>query len=144
MLFRSIVLRHAEKAAGPADDPQLSPLGVARAERLATLLGSTDIAAVYASDTRRTRQTAAALAARRGLTVTVRDGKDVRGLLGEIGSRQAGRTVVVVGHSDTVPEIVAALTRGRHRVTLADGDFDRLFIVTVTRFGPPAVNELRY
>ncbi|NBU25646.1 MAG: hypothetical protein EBS39_08510 [Gammaproteobacteria bacterium] len=139
-----IVLRHAEKMAEPADDPALSPVGIARAERLATLLGSTQIAAVYASDTRRAQQTAAALAARRGLPVTVRDGRDVRGLLEEIGARQVGRTVVVVGHSDTVPAIVAALTRGRNRVTLVEGEFDRLFIVTVTRFGPPAMTELRY
>lgn len=139
-----IVLRHAEKAAEPADDPVLSPMGVARAERLAALLGSANVAAVYASDTRRAKQTAASLAARRGLSVTVRDGKDVKGLLEEIGSRQVGRTVVVVGHSDTVPDIVAALTRGRHRVVLGEGDFDRVFIVTVTRFGPPAMTELRY
>ena len=139
-----IVLRHAEKAAEPAGDPELSPVGIARAQRLAGLLGSTPIAAVYASDTRRAQQTAAALAARQGLAVTVRDGKDVRGLLEEIGSRQVGRTVVVVGHSNTVPQIVAALTRDRHRVALGEGDFDRLFIVTVTRFGPPAVTELRY
>lgn len=139
-----IVLRHAEKAAEPAADPDLSAAGLERARRLAALLGATKISAVYASDRLRTQRTAAPLAARVGLAVTVRDAKDVQGLLDDIGSRQVGRTVVVVGHSNTVPEIVRSLTRGRHAVTLADDEFDRIFVVTVTRFGPPAVTELRY
>lgn len=139
-----IVLRHAEKAAGPAEDPGLTPEGGLRAGRLADLLAQVPVAAVYASDTRRARQTAAPLAARHGLAVTVRAGKDVQGLLDDIGRRFVGRTVVVVGHSNTVPQIIASLTRGRHVVRIGDAEHDRLFIVTVTRFGPPSVTELRY
>lgn len=139
-----IVLRHAEKAVEPADDPSLSPRGLARAARLAELLGAASVSAVYASDTRRAQQTAAPLAARHRLPVTVRAGEDVDGLLGDIGARHAGRTVVVVGHSNTVPEIVAALTRGRRTVQVGEGDFGQVFVVTVTRFGPPTVTEFRY
>lgn len=139
-----VVLRHAEKSAAPAADPGLTPEGEARARRLAALFAAAPVAAVYASDALRTRQTAAPLAARHGIEVTVRAGKDVRGLLEDIGRRYAGRTVVVVGHSNTVPQIVASLTRGRYDVQLGDGEFDRVFVVTVTRFGPPAVTELRY
>ena len=139
-----IVLRHAEKATDAGDDPPLSAVGFARAERLAALLGAAPLAAVYASDTRRAQQTAAPLAARHRLPVTVRAGKDVRGLIDDIGARHVGRTVVVVGHSNTVPEIVAALTRGKQSVSIADDRFDRVFIVTVTRFGPPSTTELRY
>jgi hypothetical protein len=43
-----------------------------------------------------------------------------------------------------VTEIVAALTRGKQSVSIADDRFDRIFIVTVTRFGPPSTTELRY
>lgn len=139
-----IVLRHAEKATDAVDDPSLSAVGVARAERLAALLAAAPLAAVYASDTRRAQQTAAPLAARHRLPVTVRAGKDVRGLVDDIGARHVGRTVVVVGHSNTVPEIVAALTRGKQSVSIEDDRFDRIFIVTVTRFGPPSTTELRY
>ena len=139
-----IVLRHAEKATDAGDDPPLSAVGFARAERLATLLGAAPLVAVYASDTRRAQQTAAPLAARHRLPVTVRAGKDVRGLIDDIGARHVGRTVVVVGHSDTAPEIVAVLTRGKQALSIADDQFDRVFIVTVTRFGPPSTTELRY
>jgi broad specificity phosphatase PhoE len=123
---------------------RLSAVGVARAERLAALLAAAPLAAVYASDTRRAQQTAAPLAARHRLPVTVRSAKDVRGLIDDIGARHVGRTVVVVGHSNTVPEIVSALTRGKQTVSIADDQFDRIFIVTVTRFGPPSTTELRY
>ena len=118
--------------------------GAARAQRLALLLGSADVAAVYASDTRRTQDTARPLASALGLPVTVHAARDVEGLIEEIGRRHVGRTVVVVGHSNTVPAMVGRLTRGRQQVAWQEGEFDRLFIVTVTRFGPPSVVELRY
>lgn len=139
-----IVLRHAEKASMPAEDPPLTPDGEARARRLVDLLANPRIAAVYASDTRRAQETARPLAAALGLPLTVRPGRDIDGLLADIGRRHVGRTVVVVGHSNTVPEIVGRLTRGRERVVVGDDRFDRIFSVTVTRFGPPSVVELRY
>jgi broad specificity phosphatase PhoE len=139
-----IVLRHAEKADVPADDPALTPQGEARARHLAALLGNARIGAVYASDTRRAQETARPLATALGLPVTVRAGRDLDGLLDDIGRRHVGGTVVVVGHSNTVPELVGRLTRGRESVTMQDDEFDRVFSVTVTRFGPPAVVEWRY
>jgi broad specificity phosphatase PhoE len=139
-----IVLRHAEKADAPADDPALTPQGVARAERLASLLGSSSIRAVYASEMRRTQDTARPLAASLGLPVSVRAGGDIQGLIDDIGHRHVGRTVVVVGHSNTVPQIVERLTRGRERVVVKDDEFDRIYVVTVTRFGPPGLVQLRY
>ena len=139
-----IVLRRAEKASDAGDDPPLSAAGIARAQRLAGLLAAAPLAAVYASDTQRAQQTAAPLAARHRVPVTVRAARDVRGLIDDIGARHVGRTVVVVGHSNTVPEIVSALTRGKQTVGIEDDQFDRIFIVTVTRFGPPSTTELRY
>ncbi len=139
-----IVLRHAEKALAPAGDPALTPQGEARAQRLSALLGSASISAVYASEVRRTQDTARPLAAMLGLPVSLRAGRDIQGLIDDIGRQHVGSTVVVVGHSNTVPQIIERLTRGRERVVLKDDEFDRLFIVTVTRFGPPALVQLRY
>ena len=131
-----IVLRHAEKAAVPADE--------ARAERLRALLIGNPVLAVYASEARRTQDTARPLASALSLPVTVHPARDPQGLLDAIGARHVGGTVVVVGHSNTVPDIVSRLTRGKARVALRDDEFDRIFIVTVTRFGPPGVVALRY
>ena len=139
-----IVLRHAEKALSVDEDPVLSEAGQQRALRLATMLGSQKIDAIYVSDTRRSQLTAAPLAARLGVPVTIRSGKDIDGLLADIGERHVGGRVVVVGHSNTVPAIIDKLTRGATEISLADEEYDALFVVTVTRFGPPAVVTLRY
>ena len=139
-----IVLRHAEKALTVDEDPVLSESGQQRALRLATMLGSQKIDAIYVSDTRRAQLTAAPLAARLGVPVTIRSAKDVEGLLADIGERYVGGRVVIVGHSNTVPVIIDKLTRGVTEVSLADEEYDALFVVTVTRFGPPSVVTLRY
>jgi broad specificity phosphatase PhoE len=139
-----IVLRHAEKALSVDEDPVLSEAGQRRALQLATMLCSQKIDAIYVSDTRRSQLTAAPLAARLGVPVTLRSGKDVDGLLADIGERYVGGRVVVVGHSNTVPVIIDKLTRGTTVVSVADEEYDALFVVTVTRFGPPAVVTLRY
>ncbi len=139
-----IVLRHAEKALSVDDDPVLSEAGQQRALRLAAMLGDQKIDAIYASDTRRAQLTAAPLAARLGVSVTVREGRDVDGLLANIGERHVGGRVVVVGHSNTVPVIIDKLTRGSTSVSIGDDEYGGMYIVTVTRFGPPSVVTLRY
>jgi len=140
-----VLVRHAEKAppeSGP--DPVLSAEGQERALRLARLLGEADVAAVYASDTRRAQLTASPLAARLGVTVTTRSGSDVEGLLDDIGEHHQGERVVVIGHSNTVPALVEELTRGRVDVTMTDEQYDDVYVVTVTRFGPASVLRLQY
>ena len=111
---------------------------------MARLLGEADVAAVYASDTRRAQLTASPLAARLGVTVTTRPGSDIEGLLDDIGEHHQGERVVVIGHSNTVPALVEELTRGRVDVTMTDEQYDDVYVVTVTRFGPASVLRLQY
>jgi len=139
-----IVVRHAEKALSVDDDPVLSESGQQRAWRLAAMLADQQIDAIYASDTRRAQLTAAPLAARLGVGVTTRDARDVDGLLSDIGERYVGGRVVVVGHSNTVPVLIDKLTRGSTSVSIGDDEYDGMYIITVTRFGPPSVVTLRY
>ncbi|MCU0758692.1 MAG: histidine phosphatase family protein [Steroidobacteraceae bacterium] len=143
-----IVLRHAEKASFPADDPPLAAEGRARAERLAAMLGGPSDAGpvrhVYSSEARRARDTAAPLAARLGVEVETVAGGDVDALVRAVRRDARGETSVVVGHGDTVPQIVAELADGRLQVTLDEGDHGSMFVVTVSSFGPPRVLRLRY
>lgn len=140
-----IVLRHAERVTDPAEsDPVLTAAGQERSLRLAQRLGSQPLSAIYVSDTRRTQLTAAPLAARLGRIPIVWPGRDVEGVLADIGERYVGGTVLIVGHSNTVPQFVSRLSRGRVTPTIAENEFDAMFIVTVTRFGPPSVTTLRY
>lgn len=144
-----VLLRHAEKSLEPADDPLLTPAGEARALRLANMLGSggagaNRIAAVYASETRRAEATAAPLAERLGLETARTPEGEAPAVMRELLRRHRGRVVLVVGHSNTVPAMVAALTGGREPPVLADDEFDAIFLVTVNRAGAASVLRLRY
>jgi broad specificity phosphatase PhoE len=143
-----IVVRHAEKATSPADDPPLSAAGRVRADSLAAMLGAPSDAApvrhVYSSEARRARETAAPLAARLGVEVEVVPGRDVETLLRTLRRDARGQTSVVVGHGDTVPRIVQALGDGRVQVVLDEADHGSIFVVTVSSLGPPRVLRLRY
>jgi broad specificity phosphatase PhoE len=82
--------------------------------------------AIYVSDYKRTRQTAAPTAARLGLNLTVYDPRDTPGLIARV-RREAG-PVLIVGHSNTVPDIVAALG-GLRPAPLTHPDFGDLWLV---------------
>ncbi len=100
------VMRHLDTPEGERD-PDLLPQGRRRAVLLAGWFRGERPAAIYVSDYRRTRQTAAPLAERLGLTPIVYDPADTPGLVARV--RAAGRPVLIVGHSNTVPDIVEQL-----------------------------------
>ena len=99
------VMRHLQKGSG--DDPGLSAEGQRSAERLAAWFGKAPPRAIYVSATRRARETAAPLAAKLHLVPKEYAPVDVAGLVARV--REEAGPVLVVGHSNTVPEIVAAL-----------------------------------
>jgi broad specificity phosphatase PhoE len=101
------VMRHLNTPAGERD-PDLLPAGQQNADALAAWFpAGAQPAAIYVSDFKRTRQTAAPLAARLGLTPVVYDPADTPALVARI--RAGGGPVLIIGHSNTVPDIVAAL-----------------------------------
>ena len=99
------VMRHLQK--GDGLDPGLSEEGRANALRLAGWFERDRPTAIYVSATRRARETAAALAARLGVTPKVYDPSDTPGLAARVLAEKG--TVLVVGHSNTIPEIVERL-----------------------------------
>jgi phosphohistidine phosphatase SixA len=108
-----LLVRHAEKAAGPAGDPALSEAGTRRAAALAAALENAGVTAIVTTQLRRTKETAAPLAAKLGLTPeVVPAGGDADAHAAAVAAavrRHAGGVVLVVGHSNTVPAIAAAL-----------------------------------
>ncbi|MDN3918976.1 SixA phosphatase family protein [Roseateles violae] len=106
-----LLVRHAERAAEPKQDPALSPAGQARARELAEALADAGVTAILTTQYQRTRQTAAPLAERRGIvprTIEARRGSDHVGEVVAAVRAQSG-VVLVVGHANTVPQIAAAL-----------------------------------
>jgi phosphohistidine phosphatase SixA len=140
------LVRHAERAdAGMAAakaagaDPELSGAGIARANSLASMLKDARITAVLTTEFKRTRQTGEPVARAAGVPVTVIDSKDTAGLLKRI--RSSTGNVLVVGHSNTLPEVVKGL-RVIDPIVIGDDEFDNLLIVT--RASPPVLVRLRY
>src|SRR5690606_6878517 len=101
-----LLVRHAEKAQEPADDVALTAEGSARAEALAAALVHAQVDAIITTQFRRARETAEPLAKRLGITpMVVEAGSDTGAHARAVADavRRAGRTVLVVGHTNTVP-----------------------------------------
>jgi len=143
-----VVVRHAEKELSTIEDPPLTTLGEQRAQLLARMLGTVSgpgkVSGIFASDTRRAQRTVAPLAARLGLTVNVLPARDVEGLVNRIRNEYRGRTVVVAGHSNTVPEIVKRLAKVDQVPPIVDEDYGTMYVVTMPTLGPASVLRVTY
>jgi len=138
-----ILVRHAEKAADGSKDPALTPAGGDRARRLARIVKEAGVTAVYTSEFRRTIQTAEPAAEALKRTAEVVPAKDTAGLAAKIRARGPEDVVLVVGHSNTLPEILKALGHAAE-VAIGDDDYENLFVLVPKGEGPPAVVRLRY
>ena len=137
-----ILVRHAERAGGTSPDVGISEAGRCRAEVLAGMLADAGVAQIFTSEVGRTQQTAAPLAKKLNLHPQVVQAKDVDGLVAKLRSGPAGGAFLVVGHSNTVPEVIERLGGGAV-APIGDSEYDRLFILTLN--GPQAtVVTLRY
>ncbi|HEU4627396.1 MAG TPA: phosphoglycerate mutase family protein [Steroidobacteraceae bacterium] len=143
-----VLLRHAEKELVTIDDPPLSAAGEQRAERLAQMFGDVRgagrIDGLYVTDTRRAQQTAMPLALRLGEKPTVLPAQEDLGrLTSRVLSEHRGGRALIVGHSNTVPELVRLLS-GQTVPAIGDDEYDNIYIVTVPTFGKANVLRLKY
>jgi broad specificity phosphatase PhoE len=142
-----LLARHAEKEVSSIHDPPLSAEGEQRAERLAQMFGRGKgvgkIDAIYVSDARRTQQTAAPLAERLGKQVIVVPAADTKGLASRVMREHEGDTVLIVGHSNTVPALIHEL--GDIDVPpIGDDEYDTLYILSIPSFGHASVLRMEY
>jgi broad specificity phosphatase PhoE len=155
------LVRHAERAEAPAqpaaaappaqskashgmmmpDDPPLTAAGEQRAARLAATLAQAGIKAIYTTEFRRTRQTAAPLADKLKIKPVMAAAKDPAPLVAELKRAQA--PVLVVGHANTLPALITALGV-TEAVTIGDNDYDNIFIVVRAATGPATLIRLKY
>jgi broad specificity phosphatase PhoE len=143
-----VVVRHAEKELVTIEDPPLAASGERRAERLAQMFGTAGgpghIEGIYVTNTRRTQQTAAPLAARLGIRPSVLAAStSADSIASQVRREHRGGRALVVGHSNTVPEIVKALS-GEDVPPIADDEYDNVYVVSVPTFGHANVLRLKY
>jgi len=140
----AVVVRHAEKVREGSKDPPLTEAGARRARDLDRMLTGVPLAALISTPYRRTRETLRPLAARTGLPITeTAPGDDPIEATVRAIERVRGGAAVVAGHSNTVAEIVEALTVVRVR-PIEDHENDRMFVVVREPDGRRSVVELRY
>ncbi len=120
------LVRHAEKMSGP--DPVLSERGLLRARNIATMLRRAGIAHIYATPFRRALQTAEALAGRIALAVQSYDPGAQEAFARHL--RALGGNALVVGHTDTLPELIQHLG-GEPGQPCLETDFDRVYQLVI-------------
>lgn len=141
-----LLVRHAEKAAEPAANPPLTEGGSARAQALVAVARDAGVTAIITTQYERARKTAEPTALALRVTPEVVDAGPVAQHAKAVADqvlKHAGGTVLVVGHSNTIPAIVGALGAPRPR-DLCDSEYDQLFVVVIGDTGPPRLIRSRY
>ena len=143
-----IFVRHAEKAAEPADDPGLSPAGQRRVAELTRQLVDADVVAgvdaVYSTPYRRSEETARPVAEALGLPVHSYDAADTEAIMEFIVREHKGKIILVVGHSNTLPRLMADMGASKKVPEIAEDEYDNIFIVSIPWFGKTKTIRLRY
>jgi hypothetical protein len=137
-----ILVRHAERA-DQSTDSLLSPAGSERAKALARALATAGVKQIFVTKFQRTQLTAAPLAAALKLTPEVVDAATSAPIVERIRRDHANDVVLVVGHSNTVPALIKDFGHP-DPVTIADDEFDSLFILFPRGTAVPSVLRIRY
>lgn len=128
---RYYIVRHAEKATAEpnmSSDVPLTAAGQQRAAHLAELLKEVKLAQVYSTNTLRTRSTAAPAATAAGLSITIYGPRPDSLFIRQLQALKGN--VLVVGHSNTVDDIVNGLMQQQLMQDLPDSTYGRLYIIT--------------
>ena len=136
------IVRHAEKDTAMATraNPDLNAQGQQRAKDLATYLHQTKIALIFSTDTKRTKQTAAHFTA----PLEIYNPRQLSILPAQIMQLAKGKTILLVGHSNTVLETIEALGGQRPVNALSDEDYDYIFKVELDGQSPVKVQAFQY
>ena len=132
------IVRHAEKDTAfiNRQDPDLTATGQQRALDLAAYLQNEEVVKIYSTDTKRTRQTAKHVKA----PLEIYNPKNLSGLLDLITQNANGKSVLIVGHSNTVLETIEALGGKRPVTLLTDDDYDYIFKIELEASKPAVVS----
>ena len=141
-----VLVRHAESQPATGGDPDLTAAGEKRAGALGAFLADLFVAGkvdhLYAADTRRAQQTAAAVANQFALPINLLASNDWPTLARHIKSDHRGETVVVVGYSTTIPTVLEQLAQTK--IDVGEDEFDAVFVVVLPSPGEARVLKLHY
>jgi len=136
------IVRHAEKGS-LATDPPLTGIGRERARDLARMLRDAGVTVIYATQFRRTQETAEPLAKELDKSPIVTDATKPAELAVELQRLEPGTKALVVSHSNIVPILIEKLT-GDSVGEITELEYDRLYVVSLTPGGGGTVVFLHY
>ncbi|MDJ0759675.1 MAG: phosphoglycerate mutase family protein [Woeseiaceae bacterium] len=143
-----IFVRHAEKVADASEDPSLSDAGKRRSAELARQLADADVIAgidaIYATRFKRSQETAMPVANALSIPINTYDAADTESVLETILKDQKGKIVLVVAHSDTLPDLIANLGASKRVPPIADAEYDNIYVISIPWFGKTKTIRLRY
>lgn len=137
-----ILVRHAEKQS--SDDPGLNIQGADRANHLAEILKDFPLQGIYATNTKRTRATAAPCAKMNDLPVINYTSENQNNLFEGMLSRGKGGSYLIVGHSNTIPPLLNLFKGKQVYENIDENVYDDLFIAIVKTSGDAEIIELKY
>lgn len=142
-----IFVRHAEKAAA-TDDPPLSHAGRRRVDELTRQLANADVVAgvdaIFSTPFTRTQETVKPLADALELPINIYDASDTEDVLEKILKDHKGKVILVVGHSNTVPVLIANLGASKNVPEIHEDEYDNIYIISIPWFGKTKTIRLRY
>jgi len=138
-----ILVRHAEKVSDGTKDPDLTMDGKTRANELVKVLNETKIDAVYSTAFKRTMYTAAPIAEANALTPVVYEAFK-EPVMDSLLVKHKGETIVIVGHSNSIPWTANYLLGKKQFSDFEDSDYNNLLIVSVLVKGTANVTWLTY
>ncbi len=127
-LTKVFIIRHAEKADDGSKDPSLSVNGKNRAAAFAKTMSKTRINKIYSTPYKRTRETVDALSVQSGVPVEKYNPMDLDGIKVLVGNNK-GKTLVLVGHSNTIPPILNLFSQSSQYKDIPENEFDNIWIL---------------
>jgi broad specificity phosphatase PhoE len=142
------LVRHAEQTSHDEADPSLSEAGKLRVVELTRQLVDADVVAgidaIWSTSLKRSVETVQPLAKRLDLLINLYPVDDTEAVLKTILKNHKGKITLVVGHSNTVPEMIANLGASKNVPPIAQNEFDNIYIISIPWFGKTKTIRLRY
>ena len=131
-----VLVRHAEKAASTemdkTGDVDLSAEGRERAERLAQAIKKYKPHEIFATDYKRTRQTAEPIAKLRGKEIQIYDPQKQADLIPKILASTTDH-YLIVGHSNTIPALANLLAKKDIFKQLQDAEYGVIWVIRIKK-----------
>jgi 2,3-bisphosphoglycerate-dependent phosphoglycerate mutase len=143
-----IFVRHAERALEPADDPGLNDAGRRRVAELTRQMIDADVVAgidaIYSTPFRRNQETVQGVADALDLPVHIYSPDDNEAVLSTILKSHKGKIILVAGHSNTLPSLIADLGASKKVPPIDENEYDNIYVVSIPWFGKTKTIRLRF